>query len=71
MLDWRALFGFSSDESPTYELVHDRWRDQARRYERDDAKLHELGHALAQARRELGVKHGPDDAVHPEQLLPP
>lgn len=71
MANWRAIFGFSRDESPSYELVHDRWRDQACRHERDDAKLHELARALADARRELGMKQTPDDVVHPEQLLPP
>ena len=70
MSSWRELFGFQPDDQPSYDLVHERWRERAKAREADPVKLNELGIALGQARRDLPYQSD-SDTIHSEQLLPP
>ncbi|MDO9384487.1 MAG: hypothetical protein Q7T86_16680 [Hyphomicrobiaceae bacterium] len=67
MSSWRELFGFQLDNQPSYDLVHERWRERAKAQKADQPKINELGVALGLARTELRISD--DDTVHPEQLL--
>ena len=71
MTSWRQLFGFQADEQPSYELVHDRWRERTKASENDQSQITQLSLALDAARRELAPQHLLDDTIPPEQLLPP
>ena len=71
MSSWRELFGFRPDDQPSYDLVHERWRERVKVHEADQRKVNELGLALGQARSELLQQQRDDDTIHPEQLLPP
>ena len=71
MSSWRELFGFRLADHPSYDLVHERWRERVKAHEADQVRINELGVALGQARTELLKQQLDDDIVHPEQLLPP